>query len=248
MSNKKTRIKPGSAIDKMKKETELRTLRMQFFHLDPKWENYIEIINDKKLCTEQTHIIDIWKMACLVEYGDSWPIEKDNELLLKYTNEVQNILARFEKRPTTVVLDQVWYLYFATGEYRFLKLSFESAGFVAATQTLRDDALLMFETIREKYMEKITEAKQHDPNYFVNHPVANVRSAESNWIRLDEEIKVKMEQLGSEDPIDNEIDELIAAQYKFVSDADAQKTPEELVIDAQVNRGIDIFNKLLSMQ
>ncbi len=190
----------------------------------------------------------------MVEYADYWPIDwtatgfdSRESALLKYTDMIQQLFKRFERRPTATILDQVWYAFFASGDYQFLKKGFEVAGFPAATLALRKDALLMYETIRSQYMEKIVDAKQQDPNYFISHEIPNVRRAPGVWEQLDEEIRGKMEILETEEADDADIDALINEnkQYKFVSDADLQKTPEELAADATVTRGMDLFSKIL---
>jgi len=246
--------KPGSKIDQMRKNVETLTLRMQFFHLDPKYENYQEIVSNAKLCSEQSNVIDVWKNACLAEYGEIWsvfsPTFPKEQNLLKYAADIQRLMKKFEQRPTSTLLDQIWYIFFATGDYNFLRTGFEAAGHPNSTKALRDDALTMFETIREQYSEKITEAKQHDANYFVNSEIPNVRNAPLRWEELDKEIHGKMTEIGEAN--DDEISELLAddkkikEQYRFVSDADLNKTPEELEAEKKLNKGIDLFNKILT--
>lgn len=246
--------KPGSKIDQLRKNVELLTLRMQFFHLDPKYENYKEITENVKLCNEQSNVIEVWKNACIAEYGDIWdmfnPTFPKEQILLKYAADIQRLMKRFEQRPTSTLLDQIWYIFFATGDYNFLRTGFEAAGHPNSSKGLREDALTMFETIKNQYSEKITEAKQHDPNYFVNSTISNVRNAPLRWEELDKEIQGKMTEIGETN--DDEINELLAddkklkEQYKFVSDVDAKKTPEELEAEKQINKGVDVFNRILN--
>lgn len=268
------RTKVGSKIEQYKKELETLTLRMQFFHLDPQYNHFKEIINHKKLCSEQAHVIDWWKTACLIEYGDEWAktydmkdfwinglgvdnsgfsdlsgfsVEKTG-ILQKYTKDTTDLIKKHDKRPTPTSLDQIWYLFFASGDYKYLKIGFETAGNMAASMGLRDDALRMFEGIREQYMEKIREAKERDSAYFANHDMPNTRNAEARWLELDKEIQSKMQQLDDEKVDDSDIDRLIAAEqkYKFVPDAEIGKTPEEIEHQKILDRGAEVFNKILS--
>jgi len=246
-----------SKLQQMKKQVNLLTLRMQFFHLDPKWENFVEIIENGKVCREQDHVMDLWKTACLMEYNQYWPEIANKfpdfdgpQTLLKYSNNVQKLLVRFEKRPSSYVLDQVWYLYFATGNYNFLKKGFESAGYMAATNGFRNDAITMYEKIRDQYVDKISETKQSHPNWFQDHEIPNVRTAEQNWIDMQNEIDAKIAELNAPNDLDDEIDAIIAnnkkEKYKFVADADIDKTPEELEKEKILNKGMELFEKLLT--
>lgn len=246
--------KVGPLVAAMKKEVETLTLKMQFFHLDPSKADYLKIVGNNKLCSEQSNIIDVWKNACLAEYGDLWGLfENDTrkaENMLKYSNDIQNLIKRFEKRPTSTLLDQIWYMFFATGNYNFLHIGFEAAGHPNATIALRKDALSMFETIKEQYAEKITMALQHDVNYFKNHEYKNTQNAPTVWEALDLEIQGAMTKLNETEPgedLDAEINDILNKdkQYKFVSDADAKKTPEELEHEKKLDRGAELFNKIL---
>lgn len=252
------KAKPCSKIAQFKKELETLTVRMQFFHLDPQYNHYQEIISHQKLCREQEHVIEGWKLACFVEYGEIWKMESflnlnREQALSKYVKMVEELVKRHDARPSTMTLDRIWYLFFASGDYKYLKIGFETAGNVAASAGLRSDALKMFEQIREQYAEKIREAKDHDSNYFVNHQMPNTRNAEAGWLDLDKEIQGKMTQLQETFPEeksvnDDDIEQLIKAnkKYKFVPDAEIGKTAKELEREKVLNRGAEVFNRILA--
>lgn len=247
------KAKPGSKIAQFQKELETLTLRMQFFHLDPQYDHYKEIVEHQKLSREQEHVLEWWKMACFVEYGESWNMDSFSgmnreQALRKYVKDVDELVKKHDARPTTMSLDRIWYLFFASGDYRYLKIGFETAGNIAASAGLRDDALKMFEQIREQYAEKIREAKNHDPNYFINYAVPNTRNAESRWLDLDKEIQGKMSQLNEEEVDDDAIDQLIKndKKYKFVPEAEIGKTPDEIAHEKVLSRGAEVFNRILA--
>lgn len=247
------KAKPGSKIAQFQKELETQILRMQFFHLDPQYDHYKEITEHQKLCREQEHVLEWWKLACFVEYGEVWKLDSfgglnKEQALRKYVKDVEELIKKHDARPSIMTLDRIWYLFFASGDYKYLKIGFETAGNVAASVGLRDDALKMFEQIREQYAEKIREAKNHDPNYFTNHEMQNTRNAESGWLDLDREIQGKMSQLQGDEVGDDEIDKLIKAdkKYKFVPDAEIGKTQEEIEHEKVLNRGAEVFNRILA--
>ena len=249
-------MRRGGAIARMKKEVETQTLRMQFFHLDPKWKNFIEICECTKLKSEQAHVFDLWRLGCLTTYEDEW-IEQygdTHELLTpeaqerhmeEFTELEEKLTRKVSEYPNTTALDQVWYLYFATGEYKYLKAAFELAGHNRAKPGLREDAIIMYTTIKEQYMDKIEDAVEHDPEYFNNHDSYVTRSAKYNWDRLDAEINTTnedMEEKGITEKTTNaEIDEILSEikEYKFVEDA---KMSEH---DKKIKSGANMFKKVL---
>lgn len=230
------------AITQLKQQTETLTLRMQFFHLDPKWKDFLEICDCAKLRNEQSHVYDIWRLGCLVTYSVYWVEHYCDHPLLESTAQEQHLeefkdleeklIKKLNSYPSSTTLDQVWYLYFATGDYKYLKAAFEVAGHNKTKPGLREDAISMYSTIEEKYSEKINEALNHDPKYFDNHDCYTTRSAKYNWDRLRAEINVKKSEI--EETNDTEIDAILSEvkEYKFV--------PRD-----HISHGTDVFNRVL---
>jgi len=238
------------AIARMKQEVDTLTLRMQFFHLDPKWKNFLEICNNNKLKLDQSHVFEHWRLGCLTTFHDYWveqwgdthPLlkeEVEEEQILQFAALEEELNKRLAAAPKTTTLDQIWYMYFATGEYKYMKAAFEIAGHPRAKPGTRDDAIIMYTTIQEKYAEKIAEALDHDPNYFANHDCIDVRNAKYNWERLDAEINANQQDIDEDGVGDDEVDAILAevANYEFVEG----ETPDE----SRLKPGIDLFNKLL---
>lgn len=230
------RRKPGGVITKLKQQTETLALRMQFFHLDPKWKDFLEICDCAKLRSDP--VFDIWRLGCLTTYGVYWveqyydhtmlDSEARDRYLEEFTNLEEKLVKKLNTYPNSTALDQIWYLYFATGDYKYLKAAFEVAGHDKTKPGLREDAITMYSTIEEQYAEKITEALQHDSKYFDNHDCYTVRSAKYNWDRLKAEIGIKSN--------DTEIDEILseAKEYKFVP------------TNKKISHGMDVFNRVLT--
>jgi hypothetical protein len=249
--------KSKGAIAQMKQQVETLTLRMQFFHLDPKWKNFLEICDCTKLQSEQGHVYDIWRLGCLTTYADEW-VEQygdTHELLTpeaqeRHMEEFMELEDKLQRKvseyPNSTALDQVWYLYFATGEYIYLKTAFELAGHHRAKPGLREDAVVMYTTIKEQYADKIREAEEHDSGYFDNHDCFATRSAKYNWERLDAEINsknIEMDEKGiTTETTDAEIDEILAEvkEYKFVADGEENNEHAQ-----KIQHGADVFNRVL---
>ncbi len=214
------------AIAQHKQQTETLALRMQFFHLDPKWTDFLEICDCVKLRSEP--VFDLWRLGCLITYGVDW-VESDarEQHLEEFTELEEKLIKKLNSYPNSTTLDQVWYLYFATGDYKYLKAAFEVAGHDKTKPGLREDAISMYSTIEEQYAEKIAEALQHDPKYFDNS------SAKYNWDRLKAEIGIKTNEIDNAE-IDNVLSEV--KEYKFV--------PSEH--DKKISHGTDVFNRVLT--
>ena len=246
------RRKQGGAIAQLKQQTETLTLRMQFFHLDPKWKDFLEICDCAKLRNEQSYVYDIWRLGCLTTYGVYW-VEQycdhpmlDPDARAKYLEEFtdleEKLIKKLNSYPNSTALDQIWYLYFATGDYKYLKAAFEVAGHDKTKPGLREDAITMYSTIEERYAEKITEALQHDPKYFDNHDCYTVRSAKYNWDRLKAEIGIKSAEINETG--DAEIDEILSEvkEYKFTPSEQSEQSEH----DKKISRGVDAFNRVLT--
>jgi hypothetical protein len=246
-------------VAQMKQLVNTLTLRMQFFHLDPQWKNFLEICDCTKLKSEQDHVYEYWRLGCLTTYADYWIEQYGDELPLltddaqadyleKFTELEDKLIKKLTENPTSTALDQVWYLYFATGEYKYLKAAFEIAGHDKAKRNLRDDAIMMYATIDDQYFDKITEALDHDSNYFTNHDCYTVRSAKYNWDRLKAEIEGKNDEMEEQGIVDGttdaEIDDILAKVkgHKFVPDSsDNIATAHE----KKLEHGVDVFNRVL---
>jgi len=173
-----------SRLKHIKEQTELLTLRMQTFCLDPKWQNFIDIIYDKKIQNEQSDVFDYWKKACLAKYGYFWTEWYEHELLKpdvldKITTETIDMSRRLQTRlqvqPRPVLLDRMWYLFFATGDLGCLREAY-SVGSSQNSKTLALNAVEMFQKFRNFYESKIADALKNDVKYFEHHEIAEIAS------------------------------------------------------------------------
>lgn len=211
-------------LAKQKQYVETLTMRMQFFHLDPKWHNFLEICEYKKIQIDQSHVMEIWKLGCLITFCDEWSEQYDHPWLNQdhwnnFKTLEQSIMRRAINRPNTTVLDQVWYLYFATGDYKYLKAAFEIAGNENAKADLRETAIEMYANIRERYLEKTADLPEHS----------------YNWEKLNAVINDKKELVSSDEELTDLIEQIQDSKYEFVEDPYEQK----------INRGMKLFSELL---
>lgn len=168
----------------IKEQTELLTLRMQTFCLDPKWQNFIEIIYNKNIQNEQSDVFEYWKKACLAKYGYFWTewyehelLEPDvlDEIISETVDMSRRLQTRLQVQPRPVLLDRMWYLFFATGDLGCLREAY-SVGGSQSSKSLAINAVEMFQKFRNFYESKIADALRNDVNYFEHHEIAEIAS------------------------------------------------------------------------
>jgi hypothetical protein len=157
-------------MDKYKKKLETLTLQMQHFCLDPKWTIYNEITKSTRLKNEQG-AYDAWKLAVLATYGTTWALPKTivESAIEDFNDTYRRVSARLLIKPSPTNLDNMWYIFFATGNKKHLKEAFEVAGNETSSNKLKNSALDMFQAIQNSYRDKIKKIKDNwnsiDPDF-----------------------------------------------------------------------------------
>lgn len=188
------------SIASIKKARETLVLRMQFFCLDPKKRNFYEICDDAGLQREMADYMPIWKMACIHQYGKFWDIQEEEyeENRKAFVQETKRLYSRLLISPSSIGLDRMWYLFFATGDINALEAAYSVAGNTSAKQNLREYAADRFTTFKEEYERKIAEALERDPNYFKRHETCAGEPDDENPMLQTEDVfdrfQVKIDQ------------------------------------------------------
>lgn len=188
-------------VQQYKNQTETLVLRMQFFCLDPKYANYKEICANPKIQHDQSQYIDIWKLACLHQYGKFWNIP-ETELIeseTEFAKEMRKLSSRLLVQPTATNLDRMWYVFFATGDIGVLRAVFEVSGNDSAKKNLRIAASDQFANFRDEYRRRIQDALDRDPNYFRNHEIP-IHNTQTVFDRFQEEIDKATAKLDEDEP------------------------------------------------
>ena len=193
------------SVASYKKHAETLLLRMQFFCIDPKYSNYCEIIEHKKIQNEQSAYIDIWKLACITQYGILWNLPENEvaETRKKFEQEMRTLYARLLMRPTSTNLDRMWFVFFATGDINALKAAFEVSGNQSAKPDLQIAASDQFSNFRDEYRDQINNALEKDSEYFRKHETVVDLADDDNpmwqtqtvFDRFQEQIDAAMQQL-----------------------------------------------------
>jgi hypothetical protein len=171
-------------LSNYKNQEDVLVLRMQFFCLDPKRPNFDEICASKKIQNSQSEYLHIWKLACLTQYGQRWGLSESewNEHKGEFSKELRKIYSRLLMKPTSSILDRMWYVFFATGDINALEAVFGVSGNTSANKNLQVSASTQFETFRDEYKRKIQEALDKDSNYFRNHETVYGMSDADNYM------------------------------------------------------------------
>ena len=170
-----------SKLQAMKKKTETLTLQMQFFCLDPKFEIFEEIC--KSNLSRKGRDFDLWKMAALVTYGAQWIkdeyLNEENnyygaEKLFEYEVEFgaikKKLLDQIAKNPTTSKIDQVWYMYFASGDANLILHVFKAAGNETTKIHLKEIIIDNYVQFTMEYERKIKEICDNNA-YITGHQI-----------------------------------------------------------------------------
>jgi hypothetical protein len=151
--------------NKYKAQHDLLVKQMQFFCLEPSFEAFTAICASKKLQAEQAHVFDIWKSAALMCNGPRWlsdgSITKEDmkSALVEYVKNDKNVMDAFNAHPTDSRLDRIWFLFFATGRYKYLEAGYLAMITPGISSALADIAMQMYKTIKSNYDEQIEKLR-----------------------------------------------------------------------------------------
>ena len=188
----------------MQKKLELDTLRMQMFYLEPYFEYFLEILDNTKLT--QSSNIDCWKNACLAQYGSTWAVDYEHPILsdesIANAQEwIQTMITKLQYRlkinPRAGSLDNMWYIFFATGDLGCLREVYQVGGSGGKIAVI---AVEQYQNFRNIYERKLKDVGL-DINVFK---------------QLDDEISAAMTQLRDAQTLGDPI----SPEMKKVLDAD----------------------------
>lgn len=226
-------------IKQMREHTELLTLRMQLFCIDPKWQNFLEICDHKKLISEKSDVIKFWKNACISKYGTCWAVNYEHPMLtddaiFEATQNIKDMGSRLQTRlkvrPRAVSLDSMWYMFFATGDLSCLREAYSVGG---SQSPVAVNAVEMYQKFRNVFETKLKDALESDSDYFNNHEVAqaakqngqkNPMMSSDIFDQFDNEIKTAMSSLRTA----RELGDEISPEMHSVLDQDDETDHDQL--------------------
>lgn len=132
---------------------DLLTRKMQFFCLLPRRQAYKEVCNSTILQNREWDNFQVWSQAVRKFYGEQFPypdFSVDVERK-KFNKMEKKILRSNENKAKSQTLDKLWYLFFASGEVKYLKLAKDYIDRKDAGYQLRNTAKKLFDTVKEKY-------------------------------------------------------------------------------------------------
>lgn len=160
-----------SRVELFKKQLETLIARMDYFCLDPKLSNFIEICENTKLKNEQADVFETWRLAALNKYGDAWEISDNENNKKLFSKEYDKLSAVLLMKPTKIALNKIWYVFYATGEYDSLLKAYQVSGSYKTNKELCELAADIFNKVRTNYIEKINNTIKEKPRFFIDHEV-----------------------------------------------------------------------------
>lgn len=241
------------SLHQYKQELETLTLQLQFFCLDPQWSIFKKICEYPKLRNEQSTLYPIWKVAALAVNGVRWRSERGvnisgeelptcpDELkpyaikaaVVKFIQLQKEILNRWKRTSKAADLDRIWGMFFATGRYKYLELGFTAAVKIKNNNKLSEDAMSMYETIRNSYNEKVKALINEHPYWSEHSKIASVSDCLESLHELDIEIDRRNKRLHTAgfDPTHHNVTDLsnlIEDDFQFTDGKEEDSETEKL--------------------
>lgn len=129
------------------------------FVLTPTAENFSAIQTSTKLKNLIGPPIESFTNAALCKYGAEWKnivLTADHEM---FTRDTIDVIAKLVAAPRLGLLHKAWCLFWATGELKFLKTAFEVAGNMRASNSLRHEAIKIYNQNQEIFDARADESK-----------------------------------------------------------------------------------------
>lgn len=162
-------------MEKYRKEIEGYVKVIQHFCLDPDYEGITTLSRSMRLKNELGDKYEIWERAVLATYGDLWVQydaklgERLERIKKEHTQDVKRIRARLLTNPTGKMIDQAWYLFFATGNITYMRDAFEVAGDAKIMPAIREEALNVYQNIKDSFTDMTQRLLAKDPHHFTKH-------------------------------------------------------------------------------
>lgn len=134
------------SIEKRKKDFERCSLNMQFYCLDPDPKKYEEICKFTRIKMDIGESFDVWKKSADGNH-----------------NEIRNsLLKKLKTNPTPQIVDNVWYMFFATGDTDLLIQLYEACGSNISKKN-SEMFMDMFIQFTLEYKKRINQMKEKTP-------------------------------------------------------------------------------------
>jgi len=196
------------------------------FHVDPKFEVFVDIIENDDIKKKLENMMEIWTSACLRAYGDEWATVYDDELLesdnlLKVEKKMFRLVNILRKNlnytPKASDIKKLWYVFAATGDYEILAELYICIGNANAKINVRNEAADLYQHYEEIYNKVLDKSD----NLFVKlTSEINTNIKKINEASKDYEDKIK--PLITTDDTERDVEYL---NKKIVEKADALENP-----------------------
>ena len=130
--------------------------KMKFFCIKPSLNSYNKIINNTKIKNIFDKELQYWKCACLYKYGTLWKL-KDLQSNNEFINNIEQLRSKLLSNPTRNIVNIMWYVFFATGEYMYLEDLYCIAGNSNSNESLQNYAIDLYIKHKNEYFNKINK-------------------------------------------------------------------------------------------
>jgi hypothetical protein len=143
------------------------------FCINPDRKVFEQILNNDKVLHDKQGFIEYWITACIKKYGKLWQYSQSviKRFELVDDEDMNKLIHTMFTKPTITAIKKVWMLFFATGEYKYIKMCLEAVG-GPTTQNVKLFAMENYNTIIDMYLElqldKPIETKKAEPFLSLN--------------------------------------------------------------------------------
>lgn len=168
-----------SRLAKLRAAEQENLLKMKTFCLDPSLATF------KKICESKLRNSDnfnIWKLACLYQYGEDWGLEYDPD---DDTKLIQNVQVDFIIREQDIsekaisqparkrALDAI-HIYYALGQLKHIDLFYQCMGHYQLPQSTRLELVNIYRDTKEVFGDEINRLRGLNKDHFANYDMRNI--------------------------------------------------------------------------
>lgn len=139
------------------------TSNIVYFCLEPTYDRFISVQRPKAVYEE---CFQAWRLGAIYKFSPDWP---DDAVVLDSVESeflaLDQVLSESVKAPTRTKCEQLMYVFYATGELKYVDLYYQCIGVIRSPDVSK---LLMrlWNDTREGYGAKLQELLGRDPNHF----------------------------------------------------------------------------------
>jgi len=183
-----------SRLEKLRAAQRQNMELIMYFCLTPTWELFSSIQKPKMVSDE---CYSAFRAGVIYKFGEHWDTDQLDDEIENLSREfltLDRILSDSIKRPTRTKCEQLMYVFYGTGELKYIDLFYQCMGIVSSVEVRRTLSSL-WKLTEDKYLERISELLAKDPNHFEKY---DVNLSDVNFSHFSKESIEKYRQIAND--------------------------------------------------